>query len=96
LDHALREVRGVGLNQKLEEGMMGGAPQPGRAVNREAIGSPTQVGPPNWASLQEGAATGMDGGSDPFKLPIIARGIGTYPNQTGKELENIAAFGSPN
>jgi len=26
LDNALREVRGVGLNQKLEEGMMGGAP----------------------------------------------------------------------
>jgi hypothetical protein len=43
--------------------------------------------------LQEGAAAAMGGGTDPFKLPIIARGTGAH--QAGKDLENIAAFGSP-
>ena len=34
----------------------------------------------------------MGGGPDPFKLPIIARGSNAH--QVGKDLENVAAFGS--
>lgn len=47
LDAALREVRGVSLNQKLEEGMMGGALPPNAshaAITNKGVKAALQTG----------------------------------------------------